>query len=269
MHEESSRRQDRRLARRERRIRKSRSTDEESLRLDLDGATVLELITSSGQIEVTADGEPGVAIIHGLRPPRRGGYRRTVRREGKRWIVHPRRGSRSLRVRCPAGMNLTASTRSGQISIQGPLGEVRASSSSGRVEVQDVESLRARSRSGNIEVRDCRGSVKLGIVSGKIVVERAGSVELVGVSGNVELRQIAGKVGALLVSGSVQAQSNGGGVVEIASISGDLRVELPGHLRPAVKTHQMSGTLRNDLPAGDDLKVDLSSVSGDIAIGTA
>ena len=204
MHEESSRSRDRRLSRRKRCIHKLRDSSGESLRLELDGATVLELITSSGQI-----------------------------------------------------------------SIQGPLGEVRASTSSGRVDVQDVESLRARSRSGNIDVRDCRGSVKLGIVSGKIAVERAGSVELVGVSGNVELRQIAGKVGALLVSGSVQAQSNGGGVVEIASISGDLRVELPGHLRPAVKTHQMTGKLRNDLPAGDDLKVDLSSVSGDIAIGAA
>ena len=269
MHEGTSYGHDRRLARRKRRTRTLQDKHEEALRLELDGATVLELITSSGQIEVMADGEPGVVIVQGLRPPRRGRYRRTVRREGKRWVVHPREGSRSLQVRCPAGLNLTASTRSGQISIQGPLGEVRASSSSGRIKVEDVDSLRARARSGNIEVHNCRGSVKLGIVSGQIEVERAGSVELVGVSGNVELRQIAGKVGALLVSGSVRAQSNGGGVVEIASISGDLRVELPAHLRPAVKTHQMTGTLRNDLPAGDDLKVDLSSVSGDIAIGTA
>ncbi len=239
------------------------------LRLALEGATVLELITSSGQVEVTGDGEPGVVIIQGLRPPRRGSYRRTVRREGKRWIVHPRRGSRSLQVRCPAGLNLTVSTRSGRISIQGPLGEVRASASSGRVDVQDVESLRARTRSGRIDVRDCRGSVKLAGVSGSMVVERADSVELMAVSGNVELREIAGKVGALTVSGSLNAQTAGHGDVSVASISGHLRIELPGHLRPYVKTHQMSGELRNDLAAGDDLKLDLSSVSGNIAIGTA
>ena len=244
-------------------------TDEQSLSLELDGASVLELITSSGQIEVTADGEPGFVTVQGLRPPRRGRYRRTVRREGKRWVVQPREGSRSLQVRCPAGLNVTASTRSGSISIQGPLGQVRASTSSGRVDVAEVTSLRARTRSGNIEVHDCEGSVKLGIVSGKILVERAGSVELMGVSGNVELREIAGKIGALMVSGSVRAQSTGAGKIEIASISGDLRVELPAHLRPAVKTRQTSGKLRNDLPFGDDLKVDLSSVSGDIAIGTA
>ena len=242
--------------------------DAQSLRLDLEDASVLEVIVGSGRVDVLADAEPGVVIVNGLRPPRRGGYRRTVRREGKRWIVQPRRGSRSLQVHCPPGLNVSVSTRSGRISIQGPLGSVRASTSSGRIAVEDVESLRARTRSGKIEVRDCEGSAKLGVVSGKIVVERARSVELAAVSGKIELREIVGRVGAFTVSGSIRAQTAGHGDVSIASISGDVRIELPRHLRPSVKTHQMSGKLRNDLPAGNDLELDLSSVSGDIAIGT-
>ncbi len=241
----------------------------ESLRLELAGASVLEVITGSGRVEVTANGEPGVVTVEGLRPPRRGRYRRTVRREGKRWVIQPRRGSRPLIVRCPAGLNVTVGTRSGGISIHGPLGEVRASANSGAIEVEAVASLDARARSGRIEVRDCEGQARLGVVSGRVVVDRAGSVRLLAVSGKVRLREIVGKVEAMAVSGSVDLQSAGDGDISIATISGDIRIELPEQTRPQVHIQQGSGKLRNDLPAGDDVCLRLRAVSGDISVGPA
>lgn len=239
------------------------------LRLDLQGATALDVITGSGTIAVTADSEPGVVVIEGLRPSRRhGGYGRALRREGKRWIIHPRRAG-ALRVRCPAGFNVTLSTRSGDISAQGPLGEVRTSASSGQIDIAEVQSLNARTRSGHITVRDCAGDARLCVVSGGITVERAGAVGLLTVSGHVQLGDIGGKVDAVAVSGTVRVQAHGDGDLSIATISGDIRVGLPGHLRPHVLAQQMSGKLRNDLPAGADLRLRLRSVSGNIAIGSA
>ena len=239
------------------------------LRLDLQGATALEVITGSGEITVTADSDPGVVVVEGLRPSRRhGGYGRALRREGKRWIIHPRRAG-ALRVRCPAGFNVTLSTRSGGISAHGPLGEVRASASSGRIDIAEVESLNARTRSGRIAVRDCAGNARLCVVSGSVTVERAGAVGLLTVSGHVQLNDIDGKVDAVAVSGTVRVQAQGDGDLSIATISGDIRVDLPDHLRPQVLAQQMSGRLRNDLPSGADLRLRLRSVSGDIAIGSA
>ena len=245
-----------------------RQTDQ-LLRLDLQGATVLEVIAGSGTIAVTADSEPGVVVVEGLRPSRRhGGYGRALWREGKRWIIHSHRAG-ALRVRCPAGLNVTLSTRSGGISAQGPLGEVRASASSGQIDIAEVESLNARTRSGHIAVRDCAGDARLSVVSGRVTVERAGAVGLLNVSGHVQLNDIGGKVDAVAVSGTVRVQAHGDGDLSIATISGDIRVDLPGHLRPQVLAQQMSGKLRNDLPAGADLRLRLRSVSGDIAIGSA
>ncbi len=239
------------------------------LRLDLQGTTALEVITGSGEITVTADSDPGVVVVEGLRLPRwHGGYGRALRREGKRWIIHPRRTG-ALRVRCPAGFNVTLSTRSGDISVQGPLGEVRASASSGRIDIAEVESLNARTRSGHIAVRDCAGDARLCVVSGRVTVERAGAVGLLNVSGHVQLSDIGGKVDAVAVSGTVRVQAQGDGDLSIATISGNIRVDLPGHLRPQVLAQQMSGKLRNELSAGADLRLRLRSVSGDIAIGSA
>ena len=245
-----------------------RHAAEEPLRLELQGATVLELITGSGKIEVVADGEPGVVTVEGMRPPRRGSYRRSMRREGKRWIVHPRPGSRSLRAHCPPGMNVTVSTRSGEISLQGPLGEVRAAAGSGRIEAAGVESLEARTRSGRIAVRDCEGRARLGVASGRVLVERAGAVALLAVSGKVQLREIAGKVEACTVSGSVQVQTEGEDDISVITISGNVKIQLPPEVHPRVEAKQMSGKLRNDLPEGEDVRLRLRTVSGNIAIGS-
>ena len=74
---------------------------DQPLRLDLHGATALEVVTGSSAIAVIADSDP--VVVEGLRPSRRhGGYGRALRHEGKRWTIHLRRAG-ALRVRCPAG----------------------------------------------------------------------------------------------------------------------------------------------------------------------
>ena len=239
------------------------------LQLELDGATVLEVIAGSGRIEVTADNEPGLVTVEGLQRARRGCQGQIVQRDGRRWVIHPRRSSRSLQVRCPANLNVTLSTRSGRISVQGPLGEVRASTISGRIEAAAVESLSARTRSGRIHVRDCEGRAKLAVMSGRVQVERAGAVELLAMSGRVKLNETAGEVKALAVSGAVQVQTDGGGDVAIATISGNIRVHLPAEIRPCVLAKQMSGKLNIDTPEGDDIRLQLRTVSGNIAVGSA
>ncbi|MFI2430906.1 DUF4097 family beta strand repeat-containing protein [Streptomyces sp. NPDC018693] len=109
-----------------------------------------------------------------------------------------------------------------------------------------------------------RTRVEVGVVSATAVVSGVdGHTAVKGVSGDTTLVGLAGPVRADTVSGSVEAQALTGDLRH-HSLSGDLTVVEAGS---SVKADSVSGSMIVDLdPAGRPTDIDLTSVSGEIAI---
>ena len=67
------------------------------------------------------------------------------------------------------------------------------------------------------------------------------------------------------VSGKVDVQSGAGGPVRVNTVSGSIEVALPPGVKPNVRLGGR-GKVRNDYEPGDDVHVDVRTVSGKIAI---
>ncbi len=109
------------------------------------------------------------------------------------------------------------------------------SSVSGDVEVTGVNGpLRAKSVSGNVTVKGITGAVNASSVSGNVHVgENNGEVSGKSTSGNIEVEIL---------------QLTGAGDMEFASVSGNVRVKLPGNLDADVRMSTLSGGLKTDFP---------------------
>lgn len=106
--------------------------------------------------------------------------------------------------------------------------------------------------------------VEVGAVSAAAVVSGLdGHAEVKGVSGDTTLVSLAGPVRADTVSGNVEAQALTGDL-RFNSVSGDLTVVEAGS---SVRADSVSGSMIVDLdPAGGPTDINLTSVSGEIAI---
>ncbi|MFJ9537986.1 hypothetical protein ACIRPX_12080 [Streptomyces sp. NPDC101225] len=106
--------------------------------------------------------------------------------------------------------------------------------------------------------------VEVGVVGATAVVSGLeGRAEVKGVTGDTTLVSLTGPVRADTVSGSVEAQALSGDL-RFNSVSGDLTVVEAGS---SVKADSVSGSMIVDIdPAGRPTDVNLTSVSGEIAI---
>jgi DUF4097 and DUF4098 domain-containing protein YvlB len=212
---------------------------------------VVRVAVSSGTITVVGEHRSDVEVDHG---------RAHVEPDGE---VHVRaRASKSVTVRCPTGTDIVAGTSSGSIHLEGDLGNVRATASSGRITVDHATAADLRSSSGSLEVDACDGTVRAATTSGRVWVGRAGAVEARVVSGDVDV--VAGRIMVRGVSATVEAESTGGDV-EIGTVSGRVTVRVPPGVRPAVRVR---GKRRPDIHVeeGGDLRVDVRTVSGRVTV---
>lgn len=106
--------------------------------------------------------------------------------------------------------------------------------------------------------------VEVGVVGAAAVVSGLdGRAEVKGVTGDTTLVRLTGPVRADTVSGNVEAQALSGDL-RFNSVSGDLTVVEAGS---SVKADSVSGSMIVDLdPAGRPTDINLTSVSGEIAI---
>ncbi|MFE4668947.1 DUF4097 domain-containing protein [Streptomyces sp. NPDC056716] len=109
-----------------------------------------------------------------------------------------------------------------------------------------------------------RTRVEVGVVSANAMLSGVeGRAEVKGISGDTTLVGLAGQVRADTVSGSLDAQALSGDL-RFNSVSGDLTVVEAGS---SVKAESVSGSMIVDLdPAGRPTDINLTSVSGEIAI---
>jgi DUF4097 and DUF4098 domain-containing protein YvlB len=214
----------------------------------------LNVSTRTGEVRVVAAPDQKLAVEGGTVHEHRGTFE--VRRSS---------GASPLVVRCPAGSDVTVGTISGRVALEGPLGEVRVATVSGKVHVADAASVDVRSKSGSVEVLRCGGECRVVVTSAKVHVGRARRAAIAGVSGVVLAEDVEG-ADVKTVSGKVRVTTSGAGHVSVHTVSGKVEVQVPRDVRPATRLRSISGRVQCDCPVGDDGEIAVASVSGTIRV---
>jgi DUF4097 and DUF4098 domain-containing protein YvlB len=108
------------------------------------------------------------------------------------------------------------------------------------------------SASGDISVNGVLGDVKAKSASGDVsVADVTGAVDASTASGDVSIKNIIGSASGKSASGDVEAEItrlDGGGNMEFASTSGNVKVKMPADLGAVVNMSVLSGSLHSDFP---------------------
>jgi hypothetical protein len=258
--------------------------------LKVTGAADVDVSTGSGSISVRR-GEAGTVRIHGeIRAHSNWGIsdadaeRRVKALEANPPIAQTgniirighiqdpdlqRNVSISYELVVPSETELKSQTGSGNQSIEGIRGPVRAHSGSGSLKVSDIgDELRAETGSGDIEVGTVHGSAYLNTGSGSIrgreiggaITAQTGSgnlqlsqtapgpVKVTTGSGTAELSGIRGSLRAQTGSGSITADGDPTGDWILHAGSGDLMVRIPANAGFDLNAHSGSGGISTTHP---------------------
>ncbi len=213
----------------------------------------VEVSVRSGSVRITVGDVAVPAIAKG---------RATIDDSG---VVHAP-ASANVAIVCPAGTNVFVATVTGPVVCEGPLGSVRISSTTGRIEVQDCLEADLRTRTGNIVVgtaqRRCRatsttGSVRVAASPELDVTVTTASVE----AGGVVRARVHG------AAGSVRIVAVAPGDLDVRTMSGKVDVEVHGGWAPTTDLRAISGAIRDRLPEiGRDGRLQVQTMSGRITV---
>lgn len=176
--------------------------------------------------------------------------------------VYPRMSGRGFSggvdytITVPMNGAAALKTISGDVTVNGVRGEVRAESVSGDVEVTSTPNLAlAKTVSGDVTARDISATttLMLGTVSGTVIGTglKVRSLEAGSVSGNVQLSAVQiERLQAKSVSGDIEfdAALARGGRYEFNSHSGNVRVILANAPGFELDASTFSGSIRSDFP---------------------
>jgi DUF4097 and DUF4098 domain-containing protein YvlB len=211
-----------------------------------------------------------------------------------------RRNAVTVRVEVPEGAQVTVSTASADVEINGPVGEVDFRTASGDASIDDVAAdvtmksasgnmtigrvgggIRAYTVSGDLRCSSVAGAAVFSATSGNLELGAAGSrVEVKATSGDVRLGELAAGAEVKNVSGNVRVLAVEEGTLTVRSVSGDVAVGVVKGVDLHVDVETTSGVVHSDIPLTDgpgeggarpEVRVDLSvrSVSGNVEIGRA
>jgi DUF4097 and DUF4098 domain-containing protein YvlB len=216
----------------------------------------VRISTASGSIKVIAEARSDVVVT-------RGGQAESLA-DGV-VEVRPARPSSSVDVRCPGGTDVVVGTASGGVELEGRLGAVRVTSASGSIRADSVTEADLRTASGSVAVQECDGRCRVSTKSGKVKVSVTGEADVSSVAGRITIERVDGTVDVRTVSGKVWIGATGHGPIGARTMSGSIKISLPRGVRPAV---HMSGLRSVDCrcEAGDDVSVDVATISGAVEI---
>ena len=219
---------------------------------DPSGRPHIRLSTSSGSIAITAEDRADVEVSAGGKV-----WHRPSSAEDPIGV----RGSKSVDVRCPTGTDVVVGSSSGSMRLHGPFGDVRATSHSGSMTIDEVASADLRTTSGSVEVQHCEGSCRITTTSGSVRIDGAGDADVSGGSGTVRVTGVTARVRT--VSGTVKLVA--GGDVSVETVSGTIAITVPPHLHPRVVSRGLKRP-KIDVEEGDDSVVSVRSLSGSITV---
>lgn len=226
------------------------------------GRPRLRLTTRSGRVTITAEERQDITIEAGLPSEP------SIEVDERGFVVlnSARGGSARLEVRCPTGTDVVVGTASGRVELRGDFGEVRVTTASGNIEVDHAETLDLRSVSGSIDVARCAKRCRLQTTSGRATVGSAEDTDVSTVSGQVQLGIGRGNTRVRTASGRVELGTRGKGDVDVETLSGSVKVEVPASIRPAVELRSATGKRRCGCEAGLDCRITVSSMTGKIEV---
>ncbi len=215
------------------------------------GISEVRISTMSGSVAVTAEAGRDEIEVDGLQP------------EADDGVVTIDTKSKRVKVRIPEGLDLVIGTTSGSVRVDGRVGSVAATSTSGRITVDDADSVDLRGLSGRITVGRSRGETRIVGKSGRITVDETGPADVTTTSGKVTLHSVDGPVAVNCVSGTIQIEMASAHDVAAETVSGRVVVSLPPGTRARVDTPS-SGRIPVD---GDvDCVVTARSFSGRVDV---
>jgi DUF4097 and DUF4098 domain-containing protein YvlB len=174
-------------------------------------------------------------------------------------------GSSSVEVVCPAGTDVIVGTASGSVELVGPLGDVRVTTASGRITIEQARRVDLRTASGTIEIGECTGECRVVTKSSKVAVGNAGSLDCSAMSGRVVVGDVEDAI-VRTMSGRVKLGTRGSGRVEVRTLSGKVDVAVPQERRPATSLRSLSGRVRCDCDRGSDGEISVATTSGAINV---
>jgi len=167
--------------------------------------------------------------------------------------INARRGEGSIEVSVPIGVRVTASTRSGRVSVRGTRGPVVGHADNGSVEVEDADSrIDLSTFSGELQASDIDGDAHLETISGEIKLQDVrGTITANTVSGDIDLIGVTSKsVRAKTTSGEVTFDGlvDPNGRYELSSHSGDILLRVQRDASAQLSMSTWSGAIDSQFP---------------------
>jgi DUF4097 and DUF4098 domain-containing protein YvlB len=186
-------------------------------------------------------------------------------RDGSMHITAAKGGSHSVDVVCPPGTDLIVGTESGSIELVGRLGDVRVTTRSGKISIDQASHIDVRTASGSIEIGECTGACRVVTKSSRVKIGNVGNFDCSAVSGRVEVGDVE-DASVRTVSGRVAMSTRQTGRVEVRSVSGKIEVAVPRDRRPATLLKSLSGRIHCDCETGSDGEISVATTSGTISV---
>jgi DUF4097 and DUF4098 domain-containing protein YvlB len=221
-----------------------------------DGRPRLSVSTRSGRVRVEA--RPGADFhVRGAQVERDA--------DGSVRVVAGSGGSERVEVVCPAHTHVIVGTASGRVDCFGPLGDVRVTTRSGRVTIEEATSVDVRTSSGAVEIGRCTGDCRAVTTSSRISVGTAHALDCSTTSGRIGVGAVH-DAKVRTVSGRIGIGTQGTGEVDVTSISGKVEVSVAADREPDLQLHSTSGHVRCQCRPGDDGAVRVATTSGSINV---
>lgn len=218
----------------------------------------ISVATRSGRVAVTAAGGGALRVVGGEVEEAADGSA----------TIRPTRSNTAVEIHCPEGCDVVVGTNSGSVEMRGALGDVRVTTSSGKISVERATSADLRTRSGSVDVDECAGQCRVVTSSARVRIGRAGTAEVSARSGSVTAERVdAGTVQT--ASGRVEVGTSSDGSLGVRSVSGSVHVTVPAGSRPEALLHSRSGSIRCDCEEGTDGRIEVSTTSGSIRVECA
>jgi DUF4097 and DUF4098 domain-containing protein YvlB len=230
------------------------ATGEVRLRNGAPGVVVLTVETSeANQIDVSQNGDT-IAVR-------------------KPWGWVGRRRQVVVTAEVPPGTEITVSSVSAPVRLDGQYGNSRVHTISGDIDVDRIERGEVDSTSGDVQLRTT-GALEVSTISGDVTVGHVrGRLKASHTSGDLRAQRIDGDAEVATMSGDVVIGRCDGDEVSLRSVSGDIKLGLPAGIRVEPEISTVSGSTSLPKPTHDAVpeprrrvRLRLRTVSGDIRL---
>ncbi len=214
----------------------------------------VRVTASSGKIRVNAEAREDVIVDRGQDHPLGG-------------VLEAKGSDDGVVMRVPVGTDLVVGAHSGTVELTGALGDLRVTTRSGQVEIEECSSLDVRTVSGKVVVGHVHGECRVKTASGRVTISRAdGELHVATVSGRIDIVDAAGPVRVHTVNGRVDLGMSEAADARADSVSGEVTIELPAGVHPKTSLVSVSGRCGCEVDEGDDCCVTGRTVSGRITV---